>query len=145
MSPTTIRHPANRREFARRLYADGRSVDSIRRALALHGPKPSWATVRAWVDPDYAEARRLANRRRMCRVPSRRPRRAWEIKLERMQTLREATIGYRSIAVLMALDFDTHLSEEQVRSILAGRCANPRKLIERASERPNAEEEPHAA
>jgi hypothetical protein len=140
MSATTVRHPANRREFARRLAADGRSIDSIRRALAVHGPTPSWATVKAWVDPDYAEARRIATRRRMCRTPSRRPRRAWEIKLDRMRMLREATLGYRSIAVLMVLDFDTHLNEEQVRSILTGRCANPRKLIEKATE-----EEPHAA
>ena len=139
MTSTAVRHPANRREFARRLAEDGRTAYEIQQALGRHGPKPAWATVQAWIDPDYAESRRLRNRRRACRIPTRRPKRAWEIKLERMRTLREASLGFRSIAVLMALDFDTHLSEEQVRGILNGRCSDPRKAIERASERPGRE------
>lgn len=125
-------YPANVREFARRLHHDnGWTVSRIIAALAKRGHHPAHNTVLAWVDEDYAEARRRATRIAMRRKngggPGRLTRRRQhpaDMRLQRMRDLRSVGLSYRAIAALLSFDFeDVEISAEQVRAIFNGRLS----------------------
>jgi len=115
-------YPAKVTEFARRLYADGegKSIDEIRQALAKRGYSPGRSTIRYWVDEEFREEK--LHRQRTYRPHGPAQKRAWRLRLERMQELREKVgLSFTSIAALMSHDFDDlELTEHQVRSIFNG-------------------------
>lgn len=116
-------YPAKVVDLARRMYASGYSPYRIHKELKKAGYGAAEDTIRCWVDPAYAEARRLA--KRTGRLPRQERRRGFNRRWSRMRELREEVgLSYRSIAALMTNDFaEVEITEEQVRAIFNGRLS----------------------
>lgn len=86
-----------------------------------YGYEPHWATVRGWTDPEYAERRRMKDRKNGRRYKARKRKTrnlSPELRLERMCQLREAGLSFRGIGVVSRVLWAIPLSEEQVRAML---------------------------
>lgn len=135
MSATAIRHgvgneyPMRVVEFARRCAEFNYSVNQIQIALAKQGHRPSWSTIKCWVDPEYAEERNIKRRRG---GPGRSAKRVWRRRRERLEQLRGAGLSFGAIARVINLDYGLTLTAENVRGILTNRLVPPnqRALLE---------------
>lgn len=127
MTPTTL-EPLTRTQAmvtARRMWNAGEgswTIGEIRAYLTRRGQTVSWATVRAWVDPAYAEERRardrVAQRQRYRQRHGVRPEALKVITevelLERMRQLKGAELSDAAIAKVMRLDYGQELTKLQV-------------------------------
>lgn len=108
---------------ARRMHAGEWNVDQIRRYLNDRGVTANWRTVKAWIDPEYHERVRAAERKRM----RERYRRINGVrhgalrvitdveKMARLTQLRAAGLSQSGTAIVLSLDFDDEITEHQVR------------------------------
>lgn len=109
--------PAKVGVFAQRLYEQGFNVEHIKKSLARYGYDLREEEIRTWVDPQFARAREVEQRRAAGR---------WQEKLDRMQELRRGGLPYTQIAKVMRIDYGISLTGEVVRGIVKGRTSLPR-------------------
>jgi hypothetical protein len=119
MSTKAVRHTSGTVALAKTMYGDGDAwtPTQIARYLAEQGTPASVVTIRRWVDPDYAERRRIAQRaearaRRGAPVVSDTP------MLDRMRQLRAGGVFFSQIALVLRIDHGLKLTEGQVRYYL---------------------------
>lgn len=124
---------------AKELYAAGWRCGEIRQVLAREmGACPAEATIRRWVDPEYAEAQRESQRT----GASAARKWGWKNRLARIHTLAEIGLEHGAIAKVVNHDFSLGLSTQAVRFLLEGRVDTgkvksllspaPRPKVERA-------------
>jgi hypothetical protein len=116
-------HSSATLSLARIMYGDGESwtPTQIARYLAEQGIRVHPQTVRRWVVPGVAEARResqrLEARERRARARARGSRAEFRV-LDRMRQLRDAGMACAAIAIVIRLDEGVALTREQVRYYL---------------------------
>jgi len=115
------RYPPRLVEFVRRLGEQGYRVCDARAAVAKLGvdPLPAERTIKRWLDPDFAEADRMSQRRGRLPGPQPRKRWTWQRKLERLRELRALGISLAAVAKVMNHDYALRLTPENVRHLIA--------------------------
>ena len=122
-------YPGRAPAHARILHESGWSITDIQRLLEEEFERrPTWVTVKCWVDPVYAEKRRREMRpyqrahemRKRGRRPSRRV--TAEFKRERMQELYDRRVSLRAIGQVCAVWFGEELSAGRVAKLLGLRA-----------------------
>lgn len=106
------RHTSQTVATARRMAEAGWTAWAIRQHLAAQGIDVAHNTIRAWIDEDFRQRRRLAERRRSrLRNPTATggrltagPRRSPEFRLTRIQSL--AAVGVNASAIARVMNFD---------------------------------------
>lgn len=119
MTTKAVRHTSGTVALAKTMYGNGDAwtPTEIARYLAEQGTPASVVTIRRWVDPNFAERRRIAQRaaaraRRGAPVVSQTP------MLDRMRELRAGGVFFSQIAVVLRIDHGLKMSEGQVRYYL---------------------------
>lgn len=124
-APTNEVYPGRVVARAREHFKAEWGVEEIRRLLEREfGRRPSWHTVKGWVDPRFAERRRTiirkTNRAYRLRRDGRRPVRqvSDEWKLARMRELRDRDLSFLAIAQVAAVWWGDELTDEAVSRVL---------------------------
>lgn len=107
------RHTTAVMRLARTMYADGDAftITEIAGYLAANGDPVSRATVKRWVDDEWAQERREQQRQS---IKARRARGRTPV-LDRMRELRAGGLSFTSIAVVLRVDMGLELSTDAVR------------------------------
>lgn len=119
--PRQRRHSTATMALARRMYGDGDSwtpTQIVRYLAEVKSIDVSLNTIRLWVIPGMADEHRARNiashrRRRTTRKPTPAP--SSTPILDRMLKLRDARLPFTSIAKVLNLDYNLHLTPEQTR------------------------------
>ena len=112
MTTAPVRYPASMMAEARELAEAGFYPVGIRRILqGRHGTVPSLVTIRAWVDPGYAERQNAKCRRRNARLSAERAKFRLrgdtpEFRAQFMRRLRDEGMPHESIARCCRVVFD---------------------------------------
>jgi hypothetical protein len=115
---------------AREHHRAGWTIEEIRDLVAEElGRRPTWHTVRCWIDPGYAHrlrgrirrAQRASRERKLGRKPIRNVTPEWEAG--RVKELHDGGLAYDAIVVVARLWWGAKLTEHQVRGRLNGRRA----------------------
>lgn len=110
---TRVRHDRQTRELVRTLDEGGWTPYEIEKHLRRMGvePCPAFATIKAWLDPEYAAVRNrrsLEDRRRSRDVSG-------DYVRKRMLELREAGLSAHDVSVVVGMYHGRDISEEMVR------------------------------
>jgi hypothetical protein len=98
------------------MHETGWTPHQIQQALTKAGTPVSWATVKAWVDPDYKRIRRGEDReaKRVHRARNQ----EGDYVLRQIRKLRERGLSPRAIAVVMDEYHGRNITESSVRNFL---------------------------
>lgn len=128
--PRTRRYPLRLIAFVGKLGEQGYRTSQ---ALALLGkmgvdPLPARETVKRWLDPDFAEADRMRQRKGLLPGPQPQRKWTWQRKLQRLHQLSGLGISYEAVARVMNHDYGLTLTCDQVRRIENGTTSSDDSL-----------------